>query len=94
MSATRMLKAALAKRTQKWLAASAGLSEQYVSEILRGKALVSHEAARRLGEVLKLSPRKLLVAQLDEQLEGSTLAEPPVPGEEIPHALVPDSLDE
>lgn len=67
-----MIAAQLERRhmTQGELARRSGLSQQYVSEIISGRRRLSVRAARVIGAALGVSPRKLLIAQLDKDLSA------------------------
>lgn len=53
---------------QKDIAEMSGFSIAYVSDLFSGKRGLSANAAVRVGSALKLSPRALLIAQIDEEL--------------------------
>jgi transcriptional regulator with XRE-family HTH domain len=55
---------------QKEIAESCGLSAAFVSDLFAGKRGLSARAAKLLGKVLKIAPRKLMIAQIDEELRG------------------------
>lgn len=54
---------------QKEIAERCRLSEAFVSDLFSGKRGLSARAAKLLGKVLKISPRALLIAQIDEELK-------------------------
>lgn len=55
---------------QKEIAECSGLSTAFVSDLFSGKRGLSARAAKLLGEVLKIPPRALMIAQIDEELKS------------------------
>lgn len=51
-----------------FIAERTGLSCGYVSDILSGKRGISATVAVKLSKVLKIPARKLLIAQIDDEL--------------------------
>jgi cyanate lyase len=53
---------------QNEVAAASGLSNAYVCDLMAGRRGLSVRAAKSIAPILKLNARKLLIAQLDEEL--------------------------
>ena len=57
--------------TRSQLAKDAGLSLSYIHDICSGNKRLSTRAAIKIGNALSISPRALLVAQVDEDLAAA-----------------------
>lgn len=68
MSNTAIILDAIGERTQRVIAHSMGISEQYLSDILHGRRLISIRAAIEFERVLNLDALALLYRQCIEQI--------------------------
>lgn len=60
------------KISQLEVAHKTGLSPQYICDVLNGRRRLSVKAAIKLGNFLELSPRDLLIKQLDDDLRRAS----------------------